>query len=201
MEAGTDKTLRIFTIGHSNLSFEQFVSLLREFGVCLVADVRRYPSSRKFPHFNRDALSKLLAIENIEYFWLEALGGRRHNGKNKKSPNIGLKSIGFRNYADYMSTDEFQTAVQKLLSIAAATPTAIMCAEKFYWKCHRLLLSDYLIAQGTEVVHILGQGKLSGHKLTPYAVITEGKGVLYPLPEPSDTQKSFLKLDTEVEPE
>jgi uncharacterized protein (DUF488 family) len=200
MKAGMNKKLQIFTIGHSNLSFEQFVLLLKEFGVCLVADVRRYPSSRKFPHFNRDALCKLLAIENIEYLWLEALGGRRHTGKNKKSPNTGLKSLGFRNYADYMTTDEFQTAIQKLLSAVTTARTVIMCAEKLYWKCHRLLLSDYLVAQGIEVVHILGPGKLSGHKLTLQAVITSGKGVIYPLRELSDTQKSFLKLDTEVEP-
>jgi uncharacterized protein (DUF488 family) len=199
MKAGTDKTLRIFTVGHSNLSFEHFVSLLKEFGVCFVADVRRYPSSQKFPHFNRDALCKLLAVKNIEYLWLEALGGRRHTGKNHKSPNIGLKSLGFRNYADYMATDEFQTAVQKLLLIAAAKRTAIMCAEKFFWKCHRKFLSDYLIAKGIEVVHILEPAKLSGHKLTPCAV-TIGGGVIYPLRELSDAQMSFLKLDTEVEP-
>jgi uncharacterized protein (DUF488 family) len=198
MKAGMNKKLQIFTVGHSNLSFEQFLSLLREFGVCLIADVRRYPSSRKFPHFNQDALCKLLAVENIEYLWLEALGGRRHSGKNHKSPNTGLKSLGFRNYADYMATDEFHTAVQKLLSIATITRTAIMCAEKFYWKCHRRLLSDYLVTQGIKVIHILGPGKLSGHKLTPCAVTTGG-GVIYPLQELSDAQKSFLKLDTEVE--
>jgi uncharacterized protein (DUF488 family) len=198
MKAGTDKTLWIFTVGHSNLSFEQFVSLLKEFGVYLVADVRRYPSSRKFQHFNREVLCKLLAVKNIEYMWLEALGGRRHTGKNNKSLNTGLKSLGFRNYADHMATDEFHRAVQKLLSIAAAKRTAIMCAEKFYWKCHRRLLSDYLISQGVEIVHILEPGKLSAHKLTPCAVTT-GVGIIYPLREPSNMQKSFLKLDTEVE--
>jgi uncharacterized protein (DUF488 family) len=199
MEADTDKTSRIFTVGHSNLSFEDFLSLLREFKVCMIADVRRYPSSRKFPHFNREVLCELLAIENIKYLWLEALGGRRGTGKNHKSPNTGLKSLGFRNYADHMATDEFHTAVQKLLSTAAATRAAIMCAEKFYWKCHRRLLGDYLVAQGVEVVHIIGPGKLSGHKLTPTVVVTRN-GVIYPSPEPSDTQKNFLKLDAEVEP-
>ncbi len=186
MEASAEKTMptgilekRIFTIGHSNLSFEEFASLLKEFGICLIADIRRYPSSRKFPHFNRQVLCKLLAVENIEYQWLEALGGRRHIGKNDKSLNIGLKSPGFRNYADHMGTDEFRTAVQELLSTAATSPTAVMCAEKFYWKCHRRLLADYLVAQGVEVVHIIGPGKSSGHKLTPYAVTTKD-GVIYP---------------------
>jgi uncharacterized protein (DUF488 family) len=191
VETCTQKTLRIYTVGHSNLSFEQFLSLLKEFGISLVADIRRYPSSRKFPHFNRQVLCKLLAAENIEYLWLEALGGRRHTGKNDKSPNIGLKNSGFRNYADHMGTDEFRAAVQKLLLSAAISHSAIMCAEKFYWKCHRRLLSDYLVAQGVEVVHIAGPGKLSIHKRTPYTMTTED-GIIYPLPETNDTQKELF---------
>lgn len=180
MKDGSEKMLRVFTIGHSNLSFERFVPLLKEFEICLVADIRRYPSSRKFPHFNRQVLCKLLAAENIEYLWLEALGGRRQSGKNDKSLNIGLKSPGFRNYADHMATDEFSLAVQELLSVAARARTAVMCAEKFYWKCHRRLLADYLVAQGVEVVHIVGPGKASSHKLTSGAIITAEAGVIYP---------------------
>ena len=194
METDTQNTLQIYTVGHSNLSFEQFASLLKEFGICLIADIRRYPGSRKFPHFNRQVLCKLLAVENIEYQWFEALGGRRHTGKNDKSLNVGLKSPGFRNYADHMGTDEFRKAVQELLSTAATLRTAVMCAEKFYWKCHRRLLSDYLVAKSIEVVHIIGPGKSSGHKLTPYAVATE-TGVIYPLLETDDIQKSFFDLD------
>jgi uncharacterized protein (DUF488 family) len=187
--------VQLFTIGHSNRSFEDFLSLLREFKVCEIVDIRRYPSSRKFPYFNREVLCKLLAAENIEYMWLEALGGRRHTGKNHKSLNSGLKSPGLRNYADYMATDEFRTAVQKLLSTAATTRTAVMCAEKLYWRCHRRLLGDYLVARGAEVVHIAGPGKLLGHKLTPCAVAT-GDGVTYP--SGGDTQKSFLSLEVEA---
>jgi uncharacterized protein (DUF488 family) len=199
MKAGTEKTLRIFTIGHSNLAFEQFVLLLKEFGICLVADIRRYPSSRKFPHFNRQILCKLLAAENIEYLWLEALGGRRHTSVNNKSINAGIKNPGFRKYADYMATDEFSRAVQELMSAAARSPTAVMCAEKLYWKCHRRLLADYLVAKGVEVVHIGGPGKVLGHKLTPHAVITTETGVIYPSPEQRDMQKSFLDLDRQAE--
>jgi len=133
-------------------------------------------------------LCKLLAAEDIEYLWLEALGGRRQSGKNDKSAvrvadkslNIGLKSPGFRNYADHMATDEFSLAVKELLSAAAKARTAVMCAEKFYWKCHRRLLADYLVAQGVEVVHIVGPGKASSHKLTPGAIITAEAGVIYP---------------------
>jgi uncharacterized protein (DUF488 family) len=198
MKAETDKTIRIFTIGHSNLSFEQLVSLLREFGICLVADTRRYPSSRKFPHFNRQDLCTLLSAENIDYIWLEALGGRRHTKKDDKSPNTGPKSLGFRNYADHMATDEFRQSIQKLLSMAATTKTAVMCAEKLYWKCHRRLLSDYLVAQNVEVAHIVKPGKLSVHKLTPYAVATE-VGVIYPSMKLSNKQRSFSDLCTEAE--
>ena len=97
-----------------------------------------------------------------------------------KSLNIGLKSPGFRNYADHMATDEFSMAVKELLSAAARARTAVMCAEKFYWKCHRRLLADYLVAQGVEVVHIVGPGKASSHKLTPGAIITAEAGVIYP---------------------
>ena len=180
MKDGSETTLRVFTIGHSNLSFEQFLPLLKEFEICLVADIRRYPSSRKFPHFNREVLCRLLSAENIEYLWLEALGGRRQSGTNDKSLNIGLKSPGFRNYADHMATDDFSLAVQELLSAAAIERTAVMCAEKLYWKCHRRLLADYLVAQGVEVIHIAGPGKSSNHKLTTGTIITAEAGVIYP---------------------
>ena len=198
MKAGIEKTLHIFTVGHSNLSFEQFSSLLKEHEIGLVADIRRYPSSRKFPHFNRPPLCELLAAENIDYLWLEALGGRRHEVQETDSVNVGLKSIGFRNYADYMATDEFRRAVDELLSAAANSRTAIMCAEKLYWKCHRRLLSDYLTARHVKVMHILDPGKTSEHKLTQGAVITE-TGVIYPLPESNDNQKSLFDLEPKAD--
>ena len=193
------KTTRLYTIGHSNLSFEAFVSLLNEFGIDLVADIRRYPSSRKFPHFNRPALCERLAAEGIDYLWLEALGGRRHGGKNQTSPNLGLKSPGFRHYADYMATEDFRSAVQRLLSAAGESRAAVMCAEKFYWKCHRRILSDYLVSQGIEVIHIIGPGESSSHKLSPDAVATQA-GVIYPAPEQMDDQKSLFDLDTQADP-
>jgi uncharacterized protein (DUF488 family) len=191
MKAGFEKTLRIFTVGHSNLPFEQFVSLLKEYEIGLVADIRRYPSSRKFPHFNRPVLCELLAAENINYLWLESLGGRRHTEKDSKSVNTGLKNLGFRNYADYMATDEFRRAVRELLSAAAQSRTSVMCAEKLYWKCHRRLLSDYLVSRGIEVIHIIEPGRSSDHKLTPYAVATES-GVIYPSQEQNDRQNMLF---------
>lgn len=160
----------------------------------MVADIRRYPGSRKFPHFNRETLSMFLSRENIEYLWLEGLGGRRHTPLetcSSKSPNTGIKNTGFRNYADYMATDEFYQTVQKLISVAAKRKTAVMCAEKLYWKCHRRFLSDYLVAQGTEVLHILESGKTSVHKLTPGAVVTADATVIYPPSKSGLTQTLF----------
>jgi len=167
------------------------LSILMEFGIRIVADIRRYPSSRKFPHFNCEVLSNLLNEKRIDYLWLEALGGRRHNGQNNKSPNIGLKSVGFRNYADYMSTVQFRTAAQKLLSVTMKAKTAIMCAEKFYWKCHRRLLSDYLFAQDVEVLHIIESDKIVPHRLTSGAVITNDSKVIYPPPKSKQKQPLF----------
>jgi uncharacterized protein (DUF488 family) len=175
-----NKSFQLFTIGHSNRAFDEFLSLLKKFQIETVVDIRRYPSSRKFPHFNRETLQKLLTEHGIEYLWLEALGGRRHGGQNEKSPNLGLTSPAFRSYADYMATDQFRTAVKTLLSTFAASRTAIMCAEKLYWKCHRRLLCDYLTAQSIEVKHIMEEAELIDHKLTPSAVISADFTVTYP---------------------
>jgi len=197
MKTDSETKLQIFTIGHSNRSFEEFSSLLQGFAIEVVADVRRYPSSRKFSHFNGETLKSLLEKEAIKYIWLETLGGRRQGTKNNKSPNTALKSLGFRNYADYMNTDEFCDAAEKLITTAANARTAILCAERFYWKCHRRLLSDYLTAQGVEVGHIIETGQVANHKLTPSAVVTNKSWVIYPQPEHNNIQMSFLELSTE----
>ena len=178
--AGRSKQLRLFTIGHSNQSFEEFRLLLEEFQIQVIADVRRFPSSRKFPHFNRDTFHQLLDAEGIQYVWFEALGGLRHKGTDEKSLNVGLKSPAFRNYADHMIMEEFKDAVQELLAFGATKTTAIMCAERFFWKCHRRLLSDFLVAQGVAVEHVLEPGNLQHHKLTTGAMITDEGGVIYP---------------------
>jgi uncharacterized protein (DUF488 family) len=191
MKVSIEETLRIFTVGHSNLPFEQFVSLLKEHKIRLLADIRHYPSSRKFPHFNRQTLRELLAGENIDYLWLESLGGRRHTAKDIKSVNTGLRSIAFRSYADYMATDEFRQGVDELLAAAAQSHTAIMCAEKLYWRCHRRLVSDYLVSRGIDVIHIIESGRTSIHKLAPYAVVTES-GVIYPEQQQNDGQNMLF---------
>jgi len=175
--------IKLFTIGHSNRSFDEFFSLLEEFGIRAVVDVRRYPSSRKYPHFNRSVLMNLLAERGVEYFWFEALGGRRHecvNTGDSLFDNRGLRSEGFRNYACHMTNPEFKKACEELIQISGRLCTTIMCAERLYWRCHRLLLSDYLTGRGVEVLHILEHGKIKAHRLTPGAAFTETGDVYYP---------------------
>lgn len=170
--------LNLFTIGHSTHPLEGFLGLLAQHEIKALADIRRFPGSRKYPHFNRDNLAATLQESGVEYHWLEALGGRRHKQRDE-SPNLGLENKGFRNYADYMLTDEFRQGIEKLLEIAQQKRTAILCAEGPFWRCHRRLVSDFLVANGVTVFHIMPTGKLQPHTLTKGAV-TEGGQVTYP---------------------
>ena len=169
----------IYTIGHSTRSLEEFLALLRQHEIELLADVRSYPSSRKFPQFNQAALAEALSREGIEYRWYRALGGRRHGAPLADSPNRGLRSPGFRNYADHMRSADFQAAAADLRALARSRRLALMCAERLYWRCHRRLLSDYLSAQGDEVLHIESADRLLPHELTPGARSENGE-VTYP---------------------
>lgn len=171
---------RIYTIGHSNRPLSSFLACLQEVGMEAVFDVRRFPSSRKFPQYNRDALADSLAQAGIEYFWLEALGGRRYGKPDSDSPNRGLRSPGFRNYADYMLTLPFRAALQGVIDAAAERVIAIMCAEKLYFRCHRLLISDALVARGVEVVHLIDPGRWLPHRFSPAAEVRADGSVLYP---------------------
>ena len=136
-----DDAVRVFTVGHSTRSFGEFLALLREFRIQMIIDIRRYPSSRKFPHFNSEPLRTSLEREGIEYIWLEDLGGRRHERGDLATPNVGLRSSGFRGYADHMLTEEFRTSVQKIVSFASKRRVAVMCAERLYFKCLHLKIS------------------------------------------------------------
>jgi uncharacterized protein (DUF488 family) len=171
-------SLRIYTIGHSTRSADEFVGLLGEFEVERLVDIRQYPGSRRLPHFNREALESGLARAGIAYEWLGALGGRRRAAR-PDSPNMALRHPAFRNYADYMLTPEFRAGIGQLIEWAREKPTSIMCAEAVYWRCHRRLVSDYLVGQGIEVQHIMGPGHLRPHALTSGAVI-RGGNVIYP---------------------
>ena len=169
---------QLFTIGHSNLPLDRFLALLAQHQIVALADIRRFPGSRKHPHFNQENLAMALQDANVEYHWFESLGGRRRKQLGE-SANIGLRNEGFRNYADYMLTDEFKQGVAELLQVAKKTRTALMCAEGLFWQCHRRLVSDFLMANGTTVQHIMPDGKLHRHTLTEGGKITEGE-VTYP---------------------
>ena len=174
---GTER-LTIYTIGHSTRSSEELLALLDEAEVKLVADVRAFPSSRRNPQFNRDALSAWLPDAGIEYTHLPGLGGRRDPVPG--SPNGGWRERAFQGYADHMASDEFQQALAQLEAAGRQAPTAIMCAEAVWWRCHRRLISDALVARGWRVEHLgIGSGR-SVHELTPFAVVDSGGLVRYP---------------------
>jgi uncharacterized protein (DUF488 family) len=185
-------SLRIYTIGHSTRTADEFLSLLQEFGILRLVDVRQYPGSRRLPQFNRESLEQQLAQAGVAYAWLRSLGGRRPAGSTP-SPNTGLRNAGFRNYADYMLTPEFRAGIEQLLAGAEQAPSAVMCAEAVYWRCHRRLVSDYLVACGHDVQHIMGPGQLRPHDLTAGAVVRDG-GVTYPEHKDSPHEPTLFEI-------
>jgi uncharacterized protein (DUF488 family) len=166
--------MRIWTIGHSTRTIDKFISLLQEHGIKLLADVRSLPGSKRYPQFNKEALTDSLGKAGIRYEHFPELGGRRK--ARKDSPNTAWRNASFRGYADYMETDEFPKGIARLLDLAAECgPTAIMCAEAIWWRCHRSLISDYLKARGVEVTHILDANKTEPHPYTSAARVVNGK--------------------------
>jgi uncharacterized protein (DUF488 family) len=174
VKAKAPKTIsRIWTIGHSTRKIDIFLSLLRENGIKLLADVRMFPGSKRYPQFGREALAKSLGEHGIRYEHFPELGGRRKAKPDSK--NTSWRNESFRGYADYMETDDFRNGVARLVDIANQSgPTAIMCAEAVWWRCHRSLISDYLKAHGIEVIHILDEKKTEPHPFTSAAKIVEG---------------------------
>ena len=170
-----DHMKRIYTIGHSTRALLEFVRLLREHDVARLADIRRFPGSRRHPHFSGESLAQSLPRAGILYEHFADLGGRRSPLKN--SPNGAWDSDQFRGYADHMGTEAFQHAIDRLLDSDAAT--AIMCAEAVPWRCHRNLTSDELVRRGVEVIHILGPGSSQPHALNKMARLEPGR-VIYP---------------------
>ncbi len=166
--------MRIWTIGHSTRGIDEFISLLEENGVKLLADVRAWPSSKRYPQFNKDALAESLAGHGIRHEHFPELGGKRKS--NPDSRNTAWRNASFRGYADYMETEQFQKGIERLLNVAGkAGPTAIVCAEAVWWRCHRSLIADYLKARGVEVLHILGANQVEPHPYTPAARIVNGE--------------------------
>ena len=190
----------MWTIGHSTRTIDEFVSLLKENEIKVLADVRAWPGSRRYPQFNKDSLAESLKAHGIRYEHFPELGGKRKTKSDSR--NTGWRNASFRGYADYMETEQFQKGIERLLDstgtdgppqggFAAAklssaesvrrsevvTPwrTAIMCAEAVWWRCHRSLIADYLKVRGVEVLHILGANKVEPHPYTPPARIVNGK--------------------------
>jgi uncharacterized protein (DUF488 family) len=185
--------MRIWTIGHSTRTIDEFISLLKENEIKMLADVRAFPGSKRYPHFNKDALAKSLSEQGIRYEHFPELGGKRKSKPDSR--NTAWRNASFRGYADYMETEQFQNGIERLLNIAgqgaatwavaekrydgseAVTPCAIaiMCAEAVWWRCHRSLIADCLKARGVEVLHVLGATKVDPHPYTPAARIVNGE--------------------------
>jgi uncharacterized protein (DUF488 family) len=166
--------MRIWTIGHSTRTIDEFVSLLNANEIKLLADVRTWPGSRRYPQFNKEALAESLGAQEIRYEHFPELGGKRK--ANPDSYNTAWRNASFRGYADYMETEEFQKGIERLVDVAAEIgATAIMCAEAVWWRCHRSLIADYLKSRGMEVMHILGANKAEPHPYTSASRIVEGK--------------------------
>ena len=171
----------VWTIGHSTRPIGEFLGLLAEHGIEALADVRRYPGSRRQPQYARDTLSGTIEHAGLVYCWLPSLGGRRTPAPD--SPNLGWRSAAFRGYADYLATEEFAAGLMELTMLASGLRTAIMCAEAVWWRCHRSLIADVLTVSGFEVRHILGPGAAKVHPLTPPARIVNGM-LTYPAEKP-----------------
>lgn len=163
----------IYTIGHSTHSIEEFLDMLQSFSIKTLVDIRHFPGSRKFPHFNKENLSESLIEDGIIYTHLQDLGGRRKVQKNSK--NNRWHNESFRGYADYMETKNFESAINELQSIALKQTTAYMCSEAVWWRCHRSMVSDYLKAKGWIVMHIMATGKAEEHPYTSPARIVGDK--------------------------
>jgi len=174
--------MRLYTIGHSTRTLDEFVDALRSFGVRTLVDVRTVPRSRHVPQFNREALSRGLPRRGIRYRHCAALGGLRK--PRADSSNTAWRNASFRGFADYMGTAEFSDALRALRRVAREEgPVAVMCAEAVPWRCHRSLVADALLARKDTVVHIMAPDSGRPHALTPWAVV-DGTTVAYPGPPP-----------------
>jgi uncharacterized protein (DUF488 family) len=166
----------IYTIGHSTRSIDEFIAILQSFNIRQLVDIRSLPGSRKYPQFDKENLEAILPENNISYIYMPALGGRRKVRKDSK--NTRWHNLSFRAYADYMQTDEFEKAIAELQNTALQQPTAYMCSESVWWRCHRSLVSDYLKARGWKVLHIMAIGQAKEHTYTSPAIVT-GDSVSY----------------------
>ncbi len=189
-----NERLTIFTIGHSTHPIDEFIALLKEYGIEQLVDVRTVPKSRHVPQFNSEALASALNKQGIAYVHLKTLGGLRH--AKKDSVNTGWRNASFRGYADYMATAEFAQGMDRLVDLAKAKRTVIMCAEAVPWRCHRSLVGDALLVRGVAVEDIMSATSVRPHKLTEFAKV-DGKQIAYPagknlelFPAPRDRERA-----------
>jgi len=178
----TSDPATIWTIGHSTHGLDAFLELLARHGVQGIADVRRFPGSRRHPQFGEAALRSALGAQGIAYLWLPELGGRRQASAD--SPNLGWRNPAFRGYADHLDSREFAQGLQQLLAFAKQQPSALMCAERLWWQCHRSLIADVLRLRGIEVIHILDATHSLPHPYTAPARIVDGQ-LRYPAEQPA----------------
>jgi uncharacterized protein (DUF488 family) len=164
----------LYTIGHSTRTLDDLIATLQAHQIQTLADIRAFPMSRRLPYFNRDSLEQSLPAAGIRYVWIKALGGYRKKVL-EESPHVALRNQSFRNYADYMLTPEFAEAARELIALAEQSRTCYMCAERVYFRCHRMLLSDWLVAHGHEVLHIDAKSAPRAHKLTAEARMIDGQ--------------------------
>jgi hypothetical protein len=181
----------IWTIGHSTRTIEEFIALLQEHQIETLVDVRHFPGSRRFPHFNKPQLAHTLGAVAIRYEHLVELGGRRPTRPD--SPNLLWRNASFRGYADYMETQPFRDGIERLLKIASGGRTAIMCSEALWWRCHRSMISDDLKANGTQVFHIMGHHKVQEHPYTSAAQLVDGR-LSYQSPSLFPSNPLFLEI-------
>ena len=159
----------IWTIGHSTRSSQEFIDLLQGPGIQTLIDVRSFPGSRRYPHFNKENLENALAAAGIDYVHMPELGGRRK--AKPDSLNMAWRNESFRGYADYMETAPFREGIERLVEMGAEKRVAIMCSEAVWWRCHRSMIADYLRAKGIKVLHIISEGKTEEHPFTSAARI------------------------------
>ena len=164
---------QIWTIGHSTRTLEEFLEMLQSFHISVLVDVRHYPGSRKFPHFNKETLAGALSNVNIAYEHIESLGGRRK--PQPDSRNTVWRHPAFRGYADYMETSSFRQGFERLVELALQSRTVFMCSEAVWWRCHRSLISDLLKSKGWMVCHIGSVAKSSEHPFTAPARVIDGE--------------------------
>jgi uncharacterized protein (DUF488 family) len=169
----TEEKRIIWTIGHSTHTLEEFIELIKSFRIECVADIRSYPGSRRYPHFNKESLENTLPENGIKYIHVKELGGRRK--AKPDSINTGWHLAAFRGYADYMQTEAFKKAIRELEQVASEERVTCMCAESLWWRCHRSLVSDWMKFQGWKVMHIMGIGKAVEHPYTSPAKIVNGE--------------------------